>query len=47
MKPMLITKNQRKMHGLPLCRKKNGKKRMYTRCYGDETNMAIIEYCNQ
>lgn len=26
MKPMLITNNQRKMHGLSLCRKKNGKK---------------------
>ena len=27
MKPMLATNNQRKMHKLPLWRKKNGKKR--------------------
>ena len=47
MKPMLITNNQRKMHGLPLCRKKNSKKRVYTRCNADETITAFIEYCNQ
>ena len=47
MKPMLITNNQRKMHGLSLWRKKNGKKRVYTRCGADETIMAFIEYCIQ
>lgn len=38
MKPMLLTNNQRKMHGLPLWRKKNRKKRLYTRCEADETS---------
>lgn len=47
MKPMLIANNQRKMHGLPLWRKKKRQKRVYTRCDGDETIMAFIEYCNQ
>lgn len=47
MKPMLLTNNQRKMHGLPLWRKKNRKKRLYTRCEADETITAFIDYCNQ
>lgn len=47
MKPMLITNNQRKMHGLPLWRKKNSKKRVHTRCKADEAITAFIEYCNQ
>ena len=42
MKPMLLTNNQRKMHGLPLWRKKNRKKRLYTRCEADETIMEIL-----
>lgn len=46
-KPMLLANNQRKMHGLPLWRKKNCKKRCYTRCKADETIIAFIEYCNQ
>lgn len=47
MKPMLLTNNQRKMHGLTLWRKKNRKKRLYTRCEADETITAFIDYCNQ
>lgn len=47
MKPMLLTNNQRKLHGLPLWRKKNCKKRLYTRCEADETITAFIDYCNQ
>lgn len=47
MKPMLLANNKRKMHGLPLWRKKNGKKRQYTRCEADETISAFIDYCNQ
>lgn len=47
MKPMLLTNNQRKMHGLPLWRKKNSKKRLYTRCEAEETITAFIDYCNQ
>lgn len=43
MKPKLITKNQRKMGGLPIWRKKSGKKRVYTRSEADETIMAYIE----
>lgn len=45
--PMLLTNNQRKLHGLPLWRKKNSKKRSYTRCEADETIAAFIDYCNQ
>lgn len=47
LKPMLLTNNQRKMYGLPLWRKKNRKKRIYTRCEADETITAFIDYCNQ
>lgn len=44
---MMLTNNQRKMHGLPMWRKKNRKKRFYTRCEADETITAFIDYCNQ
>ena len=44
LKPMLLTNNQRKMYGLPLRRKKNRKKRIYTRCEADETITAFIDY---
>lgn len=47
LKPMLLTNNQRKMHGLPMRRKKNHKKRFYTRCEADEAVTAFLEYCNQ
>lgn len=44
---MLLTNNQRKMHGLPLWRKKNKKKRYYTRCEVSETIDAFLDYCYQ
>lgn len=44
---MLLTNNQRKMHGLPLWRKKNKRKRYYTRCEADETISAFLAYYNQ
>lgn len=47
MKPMLLANNQRKIHGLPLWRKKNCRKRCYTRCDADEAITAFIDYCNQ
>lgn len=46
MKSMMLTKNQRKMHGLRLWRKKNRKKRFYTRCNADEVITAFLDYCN-
>lgn len=42
LKPMLLTNNQRKMHGLPMWRKKNRKKRICTRCEADEAITAFI-----
>lgn len=47
LKPMLLTNNQRKMRGLPMWRKKNRKKRFYTRCEADEAVTAFLDYCNQ
>lgn len=47
LKPMLLTNNQRKMHGLAMRRKKNHKKRFYTRYEADEAVTAFLEYCNQ
>lgn len=44
---MLLTNNQRKMHGVPMWRKKNKKKRYYTRCEADETITVFWEYCNR
>ena len=41
---MLLTNNQRKMHGVPMWRKKN---KNYTRCEADETITAFWEYCNR
>jgi hypothetical protein len=43
----LFSNNQRKMHGLPLHRKSNKKKRFYTRCEGIETINAFIDWCNR
>lgn len=45
--PMLLYNNQRKMCGKPMWRKKNRKKRIYTRNESDETITAFLEYCNQ
>lgn len=47
MKPMLITNNQRKMHRLPLWRKKNNKKRVHTRCKAEEAIKAFNDYSDQ
>lgn len=44
---MLLANNQRKMHGVPMWRKKNKKKRYYTRCEADETITIFLEYCNR
>lgn len=42
---MLLSNNQRKMHGLPLRRKKDKRKRYYTRCEVIETISAFLDYC--
>lgn len=42
---MLLTNNQRKMHGFPLWRKKDKRKRYYTRCEAMETVGAFLDYC--
>lgn len=47
LRPMLLTNNQRKMHGLPMRRKRDKRKRFYTRCEADETIKAFVEWCNQ
>lgn len=46
MSKMLLTNNQRKMAGLPLWRKKDRRKRFYTRNDADETITAFLEYVN-
>lgn len=43
---MLLSNNSRTMVGLPLRRKKDKKKRCFTRCEADETIKAFLEYCN-
>ena len=43
---MLLSNNSRKMTGLPLYRKKDKKKRFFTRCEADETIKAFLDYCN-
>ncbi|SCG87971.1 Uncharacterised protein [uncultured Clostridium sp.] len=45
--PMLLYNNQRKMNGKPMLRKKNRKKRIYTRNEADETITAFLKYCDQ
>ena len=44
---MYFTNNERKMVGLPMYRKKNRKRRFYTRCEATETISEFIEYCNR
>lgn len=44
---ILFSNNQRKMHGLPLHRKSNKKKRFCTRCEGIETIRDFIDWCNR
>ena len=41
----LFTNNARKMAGLPLLRKKDNRKRHYTRCAADEAVDAFLAYC--
>ena len=36
--------NSRRMHGLPLHRKKNKKKRFYTRCEASEAVEYLLDY---
>lgn len=43
---MLLTNNSRKMAGLPLHRKKDKRKRFFTRCNADEVIDAFLDYCN-
>ena len=43
-KIMLLSNNQRKLHGEPLYRKKDKRKRKYTRNEVDECLSAFIEY---
>lgn len=43
---MLLSNNSRKMAGVPLHRKKDKRKRFFTRCEADETIKAFLEYCN-
>ena len=47
LKPMLLSNNQRKMHGQPLHRKTNSDKRYKTRCEAWETVGAFLNYCEQ
>lgn len=44
---MLLSNNSRKIAGLSLYRKKDKRKRFFTRCESDETVKAFLDYCNQ
>ena len=44
---MLLSNNSRKIAGLPLLRKKNSKKRFYTRCEISESVDAFLDYCHR
>lgn len=46
MNKMLLSNNQRKLAGIPMHRKKNRRKRIYTRCEAIEAISAFIDYCN-
>lgn len=43
---MILTNNSRKMHNLPMWRKKDKRKRYYTRNEVSETIDAFLDYCN-
>ena len=43
---MLLSNNQRKLAGIPMHRKKDRRKRFYTRCEALEAIDAFIDYCN-
>ena len=42
---ILLSNNQRKMHGIPLWRKKDKRKRHYTRIESFETIGAFLDWC--
>lgn len=42
---MLLSNNKRKLHNIPLWRKKDKRKRYYTRCQADEVIGAYLDYC--
>lgn len=42
----LYTNNSRKMAGVPMRRKKDRRKRIYTRNRGDEAIQALLDWCN-
>lgn len=44
---ILVYNNQRKMAGLPLLRKKDKRKRKYTRRECDEAIQALLDYWNR
>ena len=44
MKKMLFTNNSRKMLGIPLRRKKDKQKRMYTRNRAEEDLETLVDY---
>ncbi len=43
---MLFTNNSRKMAGVPLRRKKDKRKRIYTRNRADEDIDTFVDWCN-
>lgn len=44
---MFLTNNQRKMHGLPLWRKKDKRRRFYTSSESDRAVDGFLEFCNR
>lgn len=44
---MFLANNQRKIHGLPLWRKKDKRKRCYTLSESDKVVTGFLEYCNR
>lgn len=46
MEKMLFTNNSRKFHGIPIRRKKDNRKRIYTRNRAEEDIDAFLDYCN-
>ena len=46
MEKMLFTNNSRKMLGIPLHRKKDKRKRVYTRNRAEEDFEAFVDFCD-
>lgn len=46
MEKMLFTNNSRKIRRVPMRRKKDKRKRVYTRKRADEDIAAFLDYCN-